>query len=163
MWLRIMGNSIRFRLTATFIGLAILPLLLVGIILSWQSYKHEKSQAIQIQNEIGQRIAEQTTSLIDNAEGRLRTLSTDPHIYSTLSLSGDEKHESHFAGMLSSDGLFEQLALLDSNQRIASHVSRGVDSEKELLVGRLRADGVLVASGTVRWTPLVGQVWCKTK
>ena len=148
MWLRIMGNSIRFRLTATFMGLAILPLLLVGIILSWQSYKNERSQAINIQNEIGQRIAEQTTSLIKNAEGQLRALSSDPNIYSLLSLSGDARHDAHFAGMLSSDRLFEQIGLLDSNGQIASHVSRGAHSDKEHFDDRLSADGILEAPGT---------------
>ena len=44
-----MRGSIRKRLTLVFIGLALGPLLLVGIILAWQSFITQEQQALNLQ------------------------------------------------------------------------------------------------------------------
>ena len=128
-----------------FIGLAIFPLLIAGVLLSWQSFNNQQTQAIQIQREIGQRIAEQTSSLIGNAEAQLEVLGFEPGIFDDAER---QQHSGHFATVLSSSKFFEDLVLLDSNGQMLAHIGRAAhsDSVDRDLANRLIDDGSLTFS-----------------
>jgi GAF domain-containing protein len=69
-----MRNSIRTRLAITFVTLAAGLLLLVGIVLAWQSYITEQQQAIAMQSERAQRISTQVISYMQIQENSLKEL-----------------------------------------------------------------------------------------
>jgi signal transduction histidine kinase/HAMP domain-containing protein len=114
-----MRNSIRTRLTVAFIGLAIGPLLLVGIILAWQSFTTQERQALNLQREVARRVATEVTAFFTELENELHLMSkaqmwpglgrNAPH--STLSL-------------LMSQDVFEELVLLDNQGQEQIHLSR---------------------------------------
>jgi predicted negative regulator of RcsB-dependent stress response len=52
-----MCQSIRLRLTLTFMGLAIGPLLLVGIVLGWRTYTLQQQQARNLQHQVARRVS----------------------------------------------------------------------------------------------------------
>src|ERR1044071_721530 len=52
-----MRHSIRLRLTLTFIGLAISPVLLVGFAVAWHSYAVQREQALRLQHHVAQRVS----------------------------------------------------------------------------------------------------------
>ena len=52
-------KGIRRRLSTVFVFLTIGPLLLVGLLLSWQVYDIQKKEAIQLQKEINKRVVKE--------------------------------------------------------------------------------------------------------
>jgi hypothetical protein len=70
-----MRNSIRTRLTITFIGLAIVPLLLVGGIIAWQTFLVQRQQALDTQREVAQHVATQVAAFFKELEGDLHLIS----------------------------------------------------------------------------------------
>ena len=69
-----MRNSIRTRLAITFMALAASLLLMVGMVLAWQSYVTEREQAIAMQSERAQRISIQVISYMQMQENALSEL-----------------------------------------------------------------------------------------
>lgn len=67
-------NSIRSRLTLAFLGLAVVPLLIVGFIQISQLYRVQTQEAILLQREIAERLSAQVQSLIQGLESQLQTL-----------------------------------------------------------------------------------------
>src|ERR1043165_1039561 len=67
--------SIRVRLTIAFMGLAIGPLLLVGVVLAWRSYTLQQQQALYLQRQMAQRVATQVTAFFAELENELRVVS----------------------------------------------------------------------------------------
>ncbi|HEX9869894.1 MAG TPA: hypothetical protein VGC99_15100 [Candidatus Tectomicrobia bacterium] len=63
-----MRHSLRVRLTVAFMGLAVGPLLLVGVVLAWQSYITQQQQALRLQREVAQRVAAQVTAFLHEPE-----------------------------------------------------------------------------------------------
>lgn len=57
------SKSIRQRLTSVFVFLALGPLVLVGLLLSWQVYVIQKSEAVKLQLEITKRTINEVTQL----------------------------------------------------------------------------------------------------
>ncbi len=66
-----MQNSIRRRLTIAFIGLAIGPLLLVGLVLGVQSFTVQRQQAITLQRQIARHVSAEMRSFIRELESGL--------------------------------------------------------------------------------------------
>ena len=66
-----MRKSIRIRLSMAFIGLAIVPLLLVGTILAWRSFTIEQQQALTLQREVARRVAIEVTAFFEELENEL--------------------------------------------------------------------------------------------
>ena len=67
-----MRGSIRKRLTLAFIGLAIGPLLLVGVILAWLSFRTQEQQALNLQREVAQRVSTEVDAFLAGLESELR-------------------------------------------------------------------------------------------
>src|SRR5207237_10679947 len=70
-----MRRSIRVRLTVAFMGLAIGPLLLVGVVLAWRSYTTQQQQALYLQRQMAQRVSTQVTAFFAELENELQLVS----------------------------------------------------------------------------------------
>src|SRR4029450_3400452 len=115
-----MRRSIRVRLTVAFMGLAIGPLLLVGIVLAWQSYTLQQREALHIQGQVAQGIASQLTSFFTELENELRVVSK----VQGLSKLDRDKQQSVLSELLLYQHVFEELRLLDSQGQERTRVSR---------------------------------------
>jgi signal transduction histidine kinase len=69
-----MLSTIRSRWTSAFLGLAVVPLLIVGPILILKSYSVQTHDAIALQREMAARLASRVQSLIGNLEGTMQML-----------------------------------------------------------------------------------------
>lgn len=115
-----MSWSIRVRLTATYIGLAIVPLVLIGGILTWLSYTVQRQQSLQWQGEIAQRVAAEVHAFFDKLENELRLFGKTQ----ALSSVSQEPLDNALAVLLVHQSVFEKLTLLDSTGHEQAHVSR---------------------------------------
>jgi putative methionine-R-sulfoxide reductase with GAF domain len=98
-----MRNSIRGRLILVFIGLAVGPLLVVGIILAWQSFSSLQQQALNLQQEAAKRVNSQVVAFFQELENELRfTVQTQGLDNSSLS------------DLLAYQPAFDELQLLNS-------------------------------------------------
>ncbi len=69
-----MPTSIRKRLTYTYIGLALGPVLLLGIIIVWLSYRTQQRHALDLQQQTSKQVAIEVESFIQAREQELRLL-----------------------------------------------------------------------------------------
>jgi PAS domain S-box-containing protein len=116
----IMRDSIGKRLTLAFIGLSIGPLLLVGIILAWQSFTTQKQQALNLQREVAQRVSTEVKAFLDGLESELRVVGQVQGLQK-LDLKG--QHDI-LAGLLAYENAFESLSLLESQGQERVHLAR---------------------------------------
>jgi signal transduction histidine kinase len=68
------ANSIRTRLTIAFLGLAVGPLLMVGLLLAHKAYNSQTQEAIALQREMAAHVSSRVQSLIGNLESGLQML-----------------------------------------------------------------------------------------
>src|SRR5262245_60246876 len=71
-----MQSSIRTRLLIAFIGMATIPLLLVGVILVVQSYQVQQREAILSQHQEALRISTQVSAFVTGLENQLNMIIT---------------------------------------------------------------------------------------
>jgi signal transduction histidine kinase len=145
-----MRNSIRTRLTVAFIGLAIVPLLLVGVIIAWQGFTTEKRQALNLQREVARRVATEITAFFEELEYQLRLVSK-ARVWSGL----DRNEQHNFLKMLMSQDVFEELVLLDSQGQEQAQLSR-LDFSSASLGHYAEADEFVIpqATGEVYYSPV---------
>jgi len=115
-----MRASIRTRLTIAFIVLAIGPLLLVGVILAWQSFATQQQQALNLQREVARRISSQVTTFFDQVENELRLTS---RVQGLFALARDRQY-GVLSELLTYRNVFEELALLDNQGQEQIRLSR---------------------------------------
>jgi hypothetical protein len=115
-----MRSNIRTRLTVAFISLAIGPLLLVGVILAWQSFTTQQQQALNLQREVARRVATQVTAFFEELENELRLAS---RVQGLQGLDRDRQH-SVLSELLLYQDVLEALVLLDSQGQEQIHLSR---------------------------------------
>ncbi|MBN1310942.1 MAG: sensor histidine kinase [Anaerolineae bacterium] len=146
-----MRGSIRNRLTLAFIGLAIGPLLLVGIILGVQSYIAQGQQALNLQSEVAQRVSSEVTAFFTELEQQLRLTS---QVQGLQNLDQDEQ-QSILSELLSYQDVFDELVLLDSQGKEQTRVSRA-DITVESSGDRSEAEEFVIplASGQTYYSPV---------
>ncbi len=106
-----MRNSIRTRLAITFIALTAGLLLLVGVVLAWQSYITAQEQAITLQSERAQRIANQVISYMQIQENALTEL-ISVQGFNNLNL---DQQTQLLSELVSFSGAFNTLSLASLN------------------------------------------------
>ncbi len=106
-----MRNSLRLRLTITFIGLAIIPLLLVGIVIARRNFTILSAQAIDLQSEIAQRVSREVIDLVGNRENELIFLTSIRNIM----FADEEEQLNTLTGLLAAQDMYQELALLDGD------------------------------------------------
>jgi methyl-accepting chemotaxis protein len=131
-----MRNSLRTRLTVIFIGLAIVPLLLVGVILAWRSYVVQQAQALDLQSQVAQRVAADVAAFIRERENELLLLSD----LRGLQRLDRERQTDLLAGLLSYQNVYEELSLINSQGQEKVRVSRLQVIAADDLVSRSGAD-----------------------
>jgi GAF domain-containing protein len=119
-----MWNSLRVRLTVIFIGLAIGPLLLVGAILAQRSFASEREQALDLQQQVAQRVGAEIESFLLEVGNDLRGLGGEirdleqPDRAQQLSLLLEAFNSGPYRLV------YEQFALLDGQGQEQLRVSR---------------------------------------
>ncbi len=115
-----MQYSIRTRLAITFVTLAASLLLLVGVVLAWQSFVMDRQRAVTLQTELASRISLQVVSYIQLQENALKEII---QVQGLGNLDRDRQTEL-LSELLSFTDAFETLTLLNSAGQEQVVVSR---------------------------------------
>ena len=147
-----MRKSIRAQLLVPFVGLAVVPLLLVGVVIGWQNFTAQREQALELQREIAHSAATKVASFVKGLEQELRVAARVRH----LSSLDREDQYSVLSRVHSYGDDFEELALLDDRGREQVRVSRLEAFTAADLRERSGADEFVypVASGETYYSPV---------
>ncbi|HRQ37420.1 MAG TPA: ATP-binding protein [Chloroflexota bacterium] len=104
-----MRGTIHTRLTMAFIGLAVIPLLLVGSALAWQTVQVQRVQALQREQQVTQRVAVEVDTFVNSLERELLEI-VRVHDLMIHSLDGQELM---LTQLLAFEPAFAELSLLD--------------------------------------------------
>jgi HAMP domain-containing protein len=116
---RIRNQTIQTRLTTAFIGLAVGPLLIVGVLAIWQGLSYQK-ESIRLQQQLAERVSVEVEGFITGLENDLR-LAVKLQGVQNL---GDRQNFSSLSLLLSFNNVYEELALLDNNGNELNKVAR---------------------------------------
>ena len=144
------GNSIQNRLRISFIGLAALPLLLLGIVLVWRTVNTQEDQAISLQTEIAQRVSDQVDSFIQARQSELIATSQ------VRGLTSQEVNEQKLilSELLSYQRAFDELVLLDQTGQEIIYISRSEFISDNDFVSRVdKPEYVNAIGGTPYYSP----------
>jgi PAS domain S-box-containing protein len=141
-----MLKSIRTRLTLAFVCLAIVPLLVVGVVLSVKSYEALQQQALLEQQSHAQRISTSVETFVRELERELVLLSK---VYG-FSHAGGEDQKWILDELLSYENRFEELILIgvDGTELIRRHRTRIITEDS--LASRLNDPAFAVPASTGR-------------
>lgn len=146
-----MRSSIRVLLTVAFIGMVIGPLLLVGVVLAWQSFTTQQQQALNLQREVAQRVSIQMTAFFKGLENELRVISQ------VQGLQGLDRNKQNgiLSELLSYQVVFEELVLLDNEGQEQIHISR-TNLASTHLGNRAEADEFVIPQtiGQIYYSPI---------
>jgi len=117
---RVWQGSLRNKLITSFLLVTVIPLLIVGAVVSYQTYNAQIPQALETQSQIAQRIAEQIKDFILARESELRAL-TD--IRGLASLSPEEQNDL-LSSLLAAQNLYDELILVDGDGQEEIYLSR---------------------------------------
>ncbi|MCB0034499.1 MAG: GAF domain-containing protein [Anaerolineales bacterium] len=115
-----MQNSLRTRLIIYFIGLAIIPLVIVGFVLAYRVFNSQATQALAVQNQVAQRVAGEVENFIRERENEL-TFLADLRGLPRLST---EEQRSLLSALLSAQSIYDDLILLDAQGQEQIYLSR---------------------------------------
>src|SRR5262245_35269084 len=101
-----MRRSISTRLLITYIALATIPLLLVGMFLAWQSFTAQRQQAFVKQQQEAETVSAQVADFISSLESQLQI------VLQTRGLQGLEREQQKIVlgQLMSFQNDFEELA-----------------------------------------------------
>lgn len=119
-----MWNSLRTRLTFIFIGLAIGPVLLVGMILSQRSFTVEQEQAVDLQRQVVQRVSSEVDAFLAELENDMSLLGGEIR---SLAQPDRAQQLSLLLGALNTGtyrDVYEALSLLDADGQEQLRLSR---------------------------------------
>lgn len=115
-----MRNSIRTRLIVFLILVAVLPLLLLGLLLSWRTFRVQQQQALNLEAQVAQRVSTATASFFQELENQLRIV-IEVRGLKNLPLN---QQRGVLSELLTYQNAFDELALLDENGREQIRLSR---------------------------------------
>ncbi len=138
-----MRHSIRTRLIVVFIGLAVVPLLVVGGVLGWLSFTTLQQQALILQQEAATRVTSQVTAFFKELENELRfTLQAQQ-----LQELDQDRQQSILSNLLAYESAFDELHLVNSQGQEEVSVYR-VGLMPSASVDRSRADEFVIPKDT---------------
>ncbi|MCB0167939.1 MAG: PAS domain S-box protein [Anaerolineae bacterium] len=114
-----MNRSIRTRLTLTIIALAVGPLLVVGILLTWQIFTIEQAYAIKEQQFVAEEVAHEVRHFFHELQAQLELITQNRGL-ANLSI---ERRRSLLLELQSSQTDFTELILVDNNGDEQIHFS----------------------------------------
>lgn len=115
-----MKKSLRTRLTVYFIALALIPMLLVGAFVTWQTYTAQASQALEAQSQVAKRVAEQVKAFMSLRENEISLLTEVDNI----ATASPEEQAALLDSLLASQNAYEELALTNSRGMEVIRISR---------------------------------------
>lgn len=115
-----MRGTIHTRLTVAFIGLAVIPLLLVGSGLAWQTLQVQRAQAVRREQQVTQRVAVEVNAFVDGLERELYELA----LVHDLTKHSHDEQELMLAQMLAFEPALTELILLDAQGREKIRMAR---------------------------------------
>jgi putative methionine-R-sulfoxide reductase with GAF domain len=104
-------ENIHGRLRLTYMGLAIVPLLVVGIVLTWTTYAAQRTQVLDLQQELAQRVGTEVEAVIQALEDNLTVTAQ----VTGLDSLAQAQQEDVLEQLLAEQKAFTELALLDEN------------------------------------------------
>lgn len=119
-----MFKSIRTRTTVTFIALATIPLLLVGLLLGLQGYQQEQKQVLEAQGVLAQQVRTRVLNFITELELQLDTLI---EVYRIVNLDIPQLQQI-LQQVIAYEGEFDELSLLNATGDVQVHISRFTSS-----------------------------------
>jgi len=129
-------TSIRSRLIVTLIGLAVVPLLVVGIILAWQGFSTQQNQVLAVQDQIALRASIQITDLL---KGTANELQLAVRIQDFKGLKQD-KQKLVLSELLVDQNALDKIYLLDNQGQEVVGVARDKTIMASDLVSRAQND-----------------------
>ncbi len=117
---RIREGNLRARLTLNFVLVAVIPLLITGIVVGYLSYSAQAPQALETQNQIAKRVAEQVKNFINQREQELLSL---VNVGNLDALNFDEQ-TGLLGNLLSSQNLYDELILVRGDGQEIIYLSR---------------------------------------
>jgi len=145
-------KSIVTRLTRTFVGLAIVPLVVIGSVLVFGSFVVQREQALLAQVQYVERVTVQVSAFIDELEAELRLVN---QIRSLDGLSPEEQRNT-LSRVQAQEHIFRELRLLGSQgQKLAISTRVGIVTSDDIK-SRAETDEFLVpmASGETYYGPV---------
>lgn len=115
-----MRSSIRTRLAVAFVGLSIGPLLLIGVVLAWQSFATQQQQALNLQREMARRVSTEIAAFFGQVEDELRLTS---QVQGLFTLNRDRQY-GVLSELLAYWDVYEEMALLDPQGQEQVRTSR---------------------------------------
>ena len=137
-----MRNSIRTRLTVYFIGVAIVPLLLVGVVLTVLSLGVQRQQAIDSEKRQTERVSTEVTSFMSNLDNQLRTV-----VKGLRGLSPDEQRDLLFT-LPSYPDVFQDIAIINASGKETVRISRLEIVTPDSLADRSKDNEFVVTKAT---------------
>ena len=135
-----MWRTIRTRLTISYLGLAIIPLLIFGLTVAWVDFQTQRSQALVIQEEVAGRVAAQVERFIRGIERDLLAVTR----VQGLEQADQERQRLILTELLLFEDVFEELFLLDATGQEQIHVSRLQITADESLTNRAQQNEFII-------------------
>lgn len=147
-----MRRSIRTRLLISFIGLTVIPLVLIGVIIGTQTFNTQTQQALNLQEQIAEREADQVNGYFQNLEQSLQDVAQQ----SDLLASTTRDQQITLSSLLNQNIAFDKVFLLDSQGQEIAGVSRTFAIAPVDFVNRAAEDEFVVptTTKTVFYSPI---------
>lgn len=122
-------DSIHSRMRLTYIALATIPLLIVGLALTWTTYTAQRSQVLDLQQELAQRVATQVDAFMQSLETNLTVTARVSEL-----VSHPRSEQEQILGQLRTEqSAFLDLVLLDERgQEVVRSSYLGIVTENDL-------------------------------
>src|SRR4051794_33116998 len=115
-----MRRSIRTRLLVSFIGLTVIPLVLIGIIIGTQAFNTQTQQVLTLQQQIAERESDAVTGYFQTLEKTLQDVTQQ----SGLLTSATREQQITLSSLLNQNIAFDKVFLLDAKGKEVAGISR---------------------------------------
>jgi GAF domain-containing protein/HAMP domain-containing protein len=133
---RLWKDTLRTRLTLSFILAGVLPLVVTTVVVAYLSFSVQVPQVLNTQSQIAKRVAEQVKNFITQREQELRSLINVSEL-ETLNL---EEQTNLLNNLLSAHNLYDELILVSADGQEIIHISRTDVITSEQLRSRVGED-----------------------
>lgn len=147
-----MRRSIRTRLLVSFIGLTVIPLVLIGIIIGTQTFNTQTQQVLTLQQQIAERESDAVTGYFQTLEKTLQDVTQQ----GGLLTSATRDQQITLSSLLNQNIAFDKVFLLDAKGQEVAGVSRNFAIAPADLVSRVGENEFVVPSTdrSVFYTPI---------
>jgi signal transduction histidine kinase len=147
-----MRRSIRTRLLVSFIGLTVIPLVLIGIIIGTQAFNTQTQQVLTLQQQIAERESDAVTGYFQTLEKTLQDVTQQ----SGLLTSSTREQQITLSSLLNQNIAFDKVFLLDAKGKEVAGISRNFAIAPADLVSRAGENEFVVPSTdrSVFYTPI---------